>query len=1559
MHTPSSEPDQLARSQAYLHRVFADRPSLADVANDVIQQALDERFAPHTWRAGRLGIGQIAELAAEGGAVTYHQVMPLAEALIARVMQGSAVNYTPGHHVVLSIAGRSPVPLGAGLTVDDLEQLINQLAPVLLGQFQARLADYWSETPGAIDPLSTRWRIVSEQLSRCLRHARQSPPLQRLEEQQMLANLYALKADRDRTAGPNRFRVFLIYAISGARAGEWLSVLVIQRQWAARSQSYVYSPGASLLSLDSLNDLDALLPRYMSRWHPGESIRWALHEPEEDVFDRLAQSLLEKQLRDLADICWSSFPSVAYYQQLCADLTAPDRWFASGAGLTQDSLPVWLQTASPQARQRYSQGLDGLARVQRDAAGASYLDGLEPINVYTRNALQAQMAKDHPREVLIDPDHYALRFTRTQGGTVSWTQTTQRTLTEWALDNPFASPYARVEIINLAEPGYVPTWWINVAYLKSLIERVDIGQRYPALLKAQLLDDEPQVQRRQHLFCAQARAQLPLLALENTLRQRHGFTSAGFKVIQALLAPEGAGQANIVARPLAFLTHAGGRVHVAHNLFVIGAADVATSPHVLYRPAGPEVLQQFASRQTLLDTLARSGTPLNEAVLNSLDETGRALFGNGGFLSPHVQRHLPGDEFGPIAGSSPALLSDRQVEGDFLAQVFREHAQALVAQAQQQAHSTDAQRWAGFGHDLWQLFSATLPLLRGPLAAAGWLLQLMHSAQAWVSLPQEADEATRAEATATFLAELAGVLLHHVATLDERLGLAHVKPWTRATRPRLLPAPTITRQSTAPLLSVAPLADVSPMSTPSWSSARSQLSPGRHAELLSFRWQAHSAVAFQPQPATPEFIETQGVTKGLYRVYSSAQRFHLHALIDGELYPVSALDGGYRVIDLTPATRLGPWVTRDGDGHWSFDFRLRLVGGMPRKNTLPSRTDLLRRNLDLADQYARSLATLLKADEQVNTAFTYYHRMHVSKKQTFTDQHRHTIHLRYQEQLHAQAQAQVQRIEAFKRKNENQPMARFEAELIEQLEDHVDNLRRQMALRVLERSAARPSAATTERWYVALESADEQVSAQAHQESIESLRTLAGLNEQLLELSLKERGRLEELASMVGYNPSTRSLSDSASANWTPLDWRVKQVEVLQGLVLRRRPLPEEYADFVATKQALDVLVREVISHKNLLAAEELARGTRIELLGNVLDQYAVIQDRLDFMGQAYPELFEAHYLDQLTMLIVDVQVEAQHAQALLLKEQAREPQPEPPARRVSGSRQRLIVTRDKQVLRGRVRESTPDSDEEIVDVQDPIDQQPLGAFKQNPQGGEWEEIPRPPRAHAPLRGVKSLLGDADSLLGRVDRAISQARKTAQKSNSPISVEAELTRVAEGLREHAKKIQQAVEQREHGGGAGRSERERSLLHSLEQAASDLVEEGRQLRIDIIKHNPPQATRIDYLKAQAQIDIVKIEGRVKLRRDHDYLQEYLIRDTERRPLAYAHFHYRGAEDAPAQFTAGHLKLPEQRYVSFVPVEGQSEQRMLRAYRGDIGSRLAQALFFGVEQTIARQGRQAYW
>ncbi|MBT2372531.1 dermonecrotic toxin domain-containing protein [Pseudomonas fluorescens] len=661
MNNPQKALDQNRVSREYLAKEFADRPSLADIAESLIDDWVHEWFPGSRLRARNLWVG-VTQRA--GDSVTYSQVTSLSDALISRCMSRQPLNYTPGHHQVLAGATSTSVtPENTAFSVDDLEFMLNALAADLVPALQARMVQYWNGISSQ-DPLSTRWRLVSEQLRKCLKTARQIPPLS--ESQQLLLNgIYPSKADRQRFGGPDALLISQVYVASGAQLGQWVPLLVFQRLQGA--SVHVYSPASYLLRLDSLDLLGSLLPRYMSHYAPDQVLKWTLKEPEGDVFDSLAQSLLEKQLRDISVIDWTQLPRVASYKKLLNTLTSPLAWFDSDAAreLSEEQLPLWLQTASALDRKTYGHWLARLADVQQRAAGVGFLDGIDPIDVYARKALQRQMALDHPREVTVDPDNYVLTFVRTQGSTVGWTESVSHTLTQYALENPFMTPYARLDIRNQAAADGRPAKWITPSYLKRLISAVDIGKHYPMLLKDRLILDPVEADRRRRLFVDQMGVQLPMQAFEYMVRGHGGLTPSGYRVMQAIMQAEATsrvvdGEA-IVARHLAFLEHAGGSVHRAFNLFVIGPRNNTPLPHILYHPSSVNALRQFDSRQALLDEVMRPGSELQHIVLDSMSEHSRALFGNGGFRSPNARRFLQGDEFESVTQPSPALLSDLEI----------------------------------------------------------------------------------------------------------------------------------------------------------------------------------------------------------------------------------------------------------------------------------------------------------------------------------------------------------------------------------------------------------------------------------------------------------------------------------------------------------------------------------------------------------------------------------------------------------------------------------------------------------------------------------------------------------------------------------------------------------------------------------------------------------------------------------------------------------------------------------------------------------------------------------
>ncbi|QJI29390.1 hypothetical protein HKK55_11895 [Pseudomonas sp. ADAK18] len=260
------------------------------------------------------------------------------------------------------------------------------------------------------------------------------------------------------------------------------------------------------------------------------------------------------------------------------------------------------------------------------------------------------------------------------------------------------------------------------------------------------------------------------------------------------------------------------------------------------------------------------------------------------------------------------------------------------------------------------------------------------------------------------------------------------------------------------------------------------------------------------------------------------------------------------------------------------------------------------------------------------------------------------------------------------------------------------------------------------------------------------------------------------------------------------------------------------------------------------------------------------------------------------------------------------------------------------------------------MDVSDPVDHTPVASFRQSSVAGEWEQVvDAPSPVVRPARSLRKLQADAEALLKKEAMVSRQVSKEAQSSNTPISAQAQLTHLAEAMNEVAGKIRDTLITQ----GKKPDVTAEQLLDALGNASSRLVEQGKQVRIDIILRNPPEEARIDYLKSQGQVDILLVEGRIKLKHDNDYLQEYVIRDTSRKAVAYAHFHYPAQDTPNASYSAAHLKLPEQRYLNFRSLADMPESRVLAVYYARISTRLAEPLFLSVTQSIPRRSRQQYW
>ena len=130
----------------------------------------------------------------------------------------------------------------------------------------------------------------------------------------------------------------------------------------------------------------------------------------------------------------------------------------------------------------------------------------------------------------------------------------------------------------------------------------------------------------------------------------------------------------------------------------------------------------------------------------------------------------------------------------------------------------------------------------------------------------------------------------------------------------------------------------------------------------------------------------------------------------------------------------------------------------------------------------------------------------------------------------------------------------------------------------------------------------------------------------------------------------------------------------------------------------------------------------------------------------------------------------------------------------------------------------------------------------------------------------------------------------------------------------------------------------------------MKQEGRQIRIDMIKEQPPTEERVDYLMTQGEINISRLGARRALSRGprKDYLQEYEIKDKSGTALWYAHFHYDTQDAAVGSYTAAHLKTLEQRTMSerALYAKARNSRDVIEVYRGKINTALANKLFIAL-------------
>lgn len=1487
---------------------FASRPSLRDVALQVLATQFAVQYPTLNVDFSHVHLFEPIRLADTASFAGYRKLL-LTDVLVDRYLHDQNISLVQGYHFLTAEAGaENPSALAVDMT--QVQGIVNEWGPQILQAYSEALCAYWDLTRWEG---GNRWQWLGNSLQ-----ARFKDSVEREQKAGRLSNdqgatamlLVSMPGARERAlyAGDTIEASLVSVQAMGVplqRHAELTHALVIRRRVGSHGGEVLlmYTPVNGLETFPSMQALTDAFAMHLGHAVTGPTLELALYSPTGNIFEAQAQAILEQQLEALQSLgkyCRASGFGVGALEQGTEYVTclfdidsAEER---ARLQAVQDGLPAWLTQANDAQRREFSLYLATLAALREQQQQASFLDAIPSIADFAEQALIRQIALDHPHAALDAVDDVEVHIVTVPNAQLSIVNAGDMTmenhvisLVDLALYNLSGRPQGRLLVQPKA--GVTLPSWVDASSIQTLVTRTDAGGGYLALLKQKLLLDPVESKRRQALFASQLQCQLPMLALENSIRGLCGFTRLGWKYVAAIM--EAAGNAevegvSVAIQALGILPAAGMKVDKVCNMYVITATD-GSGLQVLYRPLMQPALIQYADRAALFEAIAEEGE-LQRSVLDWLDAPARARYANGGFHEPHLIRFGQGSDYAPIGVPAAATLKGVALGADVLAELYQGCVKALVTVADRQSVSSEESRWIGYRALGWTVFNALLPVLPGPLATAGWLIQAMAACNVTLTAQAGGDKDAADDQLVDLLFNIALVLL--VRATERAVTV-------REFRQPMLPVPSVSPVSPVPAkatvttrLSPTPVHafDANAHLSFSWARAQHRLSPEDATALASYRVAA-------PQPL-PEPVP-HGAMRGLYL---DGERWLLS--LEGHFFQVMVDDGLVRIIDAARPQTPGPWVERDEVGRWRLDLHLRLRGGGPKRTIAALRAANQQRMQACDRQITEFNQKRASLHERVNAVLRKVNRAFEAKDNERLRGLRNVMseatgnYLAALRQVLA-ASLELNQLEPYSNRAKEQASLLFQ--LCEVAQEEIINLRYKSL-------DYRDRAEDISQLLVGSEMSEEQSRAffDYVSDSIDILEKQVQLTKELTQW--KEQLRRMPIEGATALEKLTANWIEALSIRrWIGL--------LVDGLALTsiRHIATLEVADRVMESVAEPVRLAAQ-THAALEETAEYSLNDRVELLNSLDLQYEAAQQSLAFYTNEHGEQLHEPARLRLAGLIQELRDSAQAALVPLIREQFKMTRKQ----RQQARHKNIFVTRHRGLVVGQRRTKVAVTDRDIVDVIDPIEKKVLASFGKDPAQADWEavETPAAARPRPASRSLNTAIRRGNQLLQGADQQTRTAWKEAQKPYLPVEVEDRLRLYAQQLNEAADAVeQQLTRDNEVDEATSQQTSAHGRAQLFRDKAAELIEQGRLIRIHMVKWQPPAAARVDYLYRQGAARISRVGARSKLKRPPGYLEEYLVADTAGKPLWYAHFHYahpRGPRDA---YTAAHLKTVEQRFDGF--------------------------------------------
>lgn len=1511
---------------------FATRPTVRTVVTHLLTEQLNQSFRQHAFDLSKTYL--VLTVDAEGKALSAQRYRLLIEVLLEHIARREPLNYRYYTAQDCFVAMSDTAPPAGGFT--SIEPM-RQIEPVLLDvmrlwqdALQEAHVAYWNQ-PADTGTSRMLWlgQMIQDQLLAGIERAADLTQHQRNTLRQVVRYPHRNERLRQRTPEAKLFDASVkVYSVAGRFvAGRTFNVvtpqILIECVEGKQARWFYCTPGGTIECFTQLHRFTRTWSMAFGSLYHLERVTCVLYEPAGNFLDTQAMCVLERQLDAIRHL--DQPMSISVLEQRLREITDTAAVFEVRENATPlnlapvySALPLWLREASAADRFEYRSQLVALASAYTRSMGKRFNDDIPDLHAYTAQALRQQMLLDQPQAPGYDPDDIVLTFVDPVGpggeGTIGTLNSFTLTLTELAIENLSAARGSRMTIHH-AKGQLIQAWWMTPDYIRGLIQRVDIGQRYPQWINECLTAHPDEALRREKLFTEELRAQLPLQALECKIRHTGYFTERGFQLVKALMHLDPhmrkVGEQPVCIRPLMLLSAPTIAPHTVRSMFIIGPADVNAGCHVLYRPLHQEPLVEYPSWRTLFAAIARPGE-LQRSVLQWLPAQARPLYEAGGFYRLHLPSYNVHDDhsFPVIPGA--ARLGEFALGQHFMHDLYLEMARTLSELADRQTVSNAEQRWQSLITGGWLLFSAVVPNvpLAWPLRVIAGVSLTYLAVQNDIEALRAPDEQGKAQALIDLLFNCALVLLHVRPVTGQPGGLRQT-PDAVLLPARLRARAAQPRPAVAAAIELAQAHDV-------------DIPVGNQQTELDFSWFTSPQVKYTKWQLTwfdRHHIEgfqsdEPAIDRGPYRGLR-VLKHRLYAEVDNWVYRVQ-LEGEdvYLVSPDDPQNR-GPRIVSNDRGVWTYDLNLRLRGGAPKTRLQVKKEQRIKRLTELREQLVQYNARAKVLEAEMTAAQTLSDKLNKLELESTPLPKRRAALENFIAIMERQKPEYEAALELFREKQEvlseeKDPtnLVGFYKYLIRLTSTLFDSYLWLTGIYKLQH----PEVFSTEGRFVSTELLRAAAYRADCRAIVEAFDKAAAYYRELDDYICKLRAvpKLGHATAIEAQKHYVAFVQADTDYFRSAVVCRAYQLLVLPDLII---DAPGSAA-WVSVRSLLTDLFYTAQSQYALEDRALFTLAERIEILTDIRERYARADDALGIFREEVGQHLDTQAFEKVLSALAELDQDAE----AMLQEQAREQSQWLPAQslpvRTPTYTRKIVRTRKKGILVGTARKDVNLGDTDVVDVGDVSGASARStspsphltvAFKRTAPD-EWVEIESPViTVERPLSVLKT---EANALIEGVSGQIRRVKGYARRSKFPVELEEILERYAQKLDQLVLEIKKAAPDQsavEHPkpGTPG------MYIKRLQSSAAQLRAQGIELLLSV----PPTSATVEFLLQKRQVNLLKLGPRVPMRGERqDFVQEYAINNQAGVTLWYAHLHYKALNSAAQSVEAAHFKLAAQRYAS---------------------------------------------